>query len=123
MVGFVDDSNGQTNLFSRDESENTRQTIIAQLKNNAQLWAELLGVTGGALELSKCSYHVLAWRFTVTGAPTLVTDSSRIQRCKRYGSSEPAKTKSSTIYLHMRPIRPWDITKIQPVPNVSNTDN
>jgi hypothetical protein len=79
MVGFVDDSNGQTNLFSRDESENTRQTIIAQLKNNAQLWAELLGVTGGALELSKCSYHVLAWRFTVTGAPTLVTDSSRFK--------------------------------------------
>ena len=79
MVGFVDDSNGQTNLFEHRESERTRQLIITQLKDNAQLWAELLGVTGGALELSKCSYHVLAWQFTVTGAPTLVTDSSRFK--------------------------------------------
>ena len=68
MVGFEDDSNGQTNLFEYRESERTRQSIIVQLKDNAQLWAELLwGVTGGALELSKCSYHVLAWQFTVTG--------------------------------------------------------
>ena len=79
MVGFVDDSNGQTNLFDRDDTEITRQQIIVQLEHNAQLWAELLGATGGALELSKCSYHVMAWQFTMTGAPTLVTDSSRFK--------------------------------------------
>lgn len=56
MVGFVDDSNGQTNLFDRDDTELTRQQIIVQLEHNAQLWAELLGATGGALELSKFSY-------------------------------------------------------------------
>jgi hypothetical protein len=76
MVGLVDDSNGQTDLFDQHESEITRQKIIEELKNNAQLWAELLGLTGGgALELSKCSYqpcHGMA----MTGAPTHVTDSS-----------------------------------------------
>ena len=55
MVGFVDDSNGQTNLFGHHESDCTRQSIITQLKDNAQLWADLLGVTGGELELTKCS--------------------------------------------------------------------
>lgn len=57
MVGFVDDSNGQTNLLDQHESEITWQRIIAELKNNAQLWAERFGLTGGALELSKCSYQ------------------------------------------------------------------
>jgi hypothetical protein len=79
MVGFVDNSNGQTHLFEHHESERTRQSTITQLNDNAQLWADLLGVTGGELELSKCSYHVLAWQFNVTGAPTLVTDSSRFK--------------------------------------------
>ena len=62
MVGFVDDSNGQTNLLEHRESERTRQSIIAQLKDNAQLWAELLEVPGGALELLKCSnQHVKSY--------------------------------------------------------------
>ena len=43
------------------------------------MWAELLGATGGALELSKCSYHVMSWQFTMAGAPTLVTDRSRFK--------------------------------------------
>ncbi|KAI2490272.1 hypothetical protein MHU86_24293 [Fragilaria crotonensis] len=79
MVGFVDDSNGQTNLFDHEETENARHQIITQLENNAQLWAELLGISGGALEPSKCSYHVMAWQFTVTGAPILMTDSSQFK--------------------------------------------
>jgi hypothetical protein len=73
MVGFVDDSNGQTNLFLQDETDATRSTILNQLQANAQLWSGLLEASGGALELSKCSYHVIAWQFTTKGAPVLVT--------------------------------------------------
>ena len=82
MVGFVDDSNGQTNLFMQDETDATRSTILNQLQANAQLWSGLLGASGGALELSKCSYHVIAWQFTTKGAPVLVTDPSTFQRVK-----------------------------------------
>ena len=60
MIGFVDDSNGQTNLFASEESHSTQQQVLTQLKDNVQLWSDLLGVSGGALELTKCSYHVVA---------------------------------------------------------------
>jgi hypothetical protein len=47
------------------------------LRNNAQVWANLLGATGGALELSKCSVHVATWKFTSQGAPVLFADKDR----------------------------------------------
>ncbi len=77
MVEFVDDSNGQTNLFASEESHSTQQQVLTQLKDNAQLWSDLLGVSGGALELTKCSYHVVAWQFTGQGSQVLVTDTAR----------------------------------------------
>ena len=58
MVGYVDDSNGQTNAFMNlEEYPATIQNIQQSLRTNAQVWANLLGATGGALELSKCSVH------------------------------------------------------------------
>ena len=72
MVGFVDDSNGQTNEFMSDENALTLPTIYHKLRHNAQAWADLLGASGGALELSKCSCHLLRWQFGVKGDPVLV---------------------------------------------------
>jgi hypothetical protein len=57
MVGFVDDSNGQTNTFMRPETAETLPNTLLQLRYNAQAWANILGASGGALELSKCSCH------------------------------------------------------------------
>jgi hypothetical protein len=73
MVGFVDDSNGQTNEFMRNESVRTLPTIYHKLRHNAQTWADLLGASGGALELSKCSCHLMNWQFGEKGDPVLVT--------------------------------------------------
>ena len=78
MVGFVDDSNGQTNAFlDAEDYSATSQRIQRSLRHSAQAWANVLGVSGGALELSKCSVHVAAWDFTVQGAPVLRTDNDR----------------------------------------------
>ena len=78
MIGFVDDSNGQTNQFMEETNSDTSSRRIQQsLRENAQLWANLLGTTGGALELSKCSVHVAAWKFTSQGAPVLYTDNDQ----------------------------------------------
>ena len=74
MIGFVDDSNGQTNCFLEDENADTYPQILRQLRSNAQTWANLLGASGGALELSKCSYHFLEWRFARQGDPVLMTN-------------------------------------------------
>ena len=71
MVGFVNDSNSQTNQFEREERENTWKLILYYAQKNAQLWTTLLHASGGALELSKCSYHLLRWSFSISGAPVL----------------------------------------------------
>ena len=71
MAGFVDDSNGQTNQFERDEIEHTWKLVLQYAQDNAQLWTELLHASGGALELSKCSFHLLRWSFSISGAPVL----------------------------------------------------
>jgi hypothetical protein len=60
MICFVDDSNGHTNEFiSTEEHPATLLRTQQYLRNIAQVWADLLGATGGALELSKCSVHVV----------------------------------------------------------------
>jgi hypothetical protein len=71
MAGFVDDSNGQVNQFEKDEQERTWELILQHAKRNSQLWTNLLHASGGALELTKCSFHLLRWCFSVSGAPVL----------------------------------------------------
>ena len=71
MIGFVDDCNGQVNHFLEDGSEQTLQTVVRMTQANAQHWTNLLSASGGALELSKCSFHVLHWIFAKNGAPVL----------------------------------------------------
>jgi hypothetical protein len=51
MTGFVDDTKGQTNnmaaiLMPLDQ-------LISRMQSDAQLWGDLLHVTGGALEIRK----------------------------------------------------------------------
>jgi exonuclease III len=72
MISFVDDCNGQTNLFESDGSEATVQRLFEHTKTNAQAWSDLLSASGGALEPSKCSSHVMQWEFTAQGVPTLI---------------------------------------------------
>ncbi|KAI2497605.1 hypothetical protein MHU86_16911 [Fragilaria crotonensis] len=74
MIGFVDDSNGQTNAFEDPETIHTPKQILQKMKANATAWSRLLAVSGGSLELSKCSYHVLTWKFTASGSPVLYND-------------------------------------------------
>jgi hypothetical protein len=73
MIGFVDDSDGQTNQFMEDEINDTLPKMLHQLQTNAQVWSNLLGASGGALELSKCSCHLAAWQFSKQGDPVLTS--------------------------------------------------
>ncbi|KAI2499829.1 hypothetical protein MHU86_14646 [Fragilaria crotonensis] len=82
MIGFVDDTNGQANQFSEDETPETLPTLHQWSQENATLWAQMLGVTGGALELQKCSYHAMSWKFTVHGAPVLFACPKEYQTLK-----------------------------------------
>ena len=44
-----------------------------KVQHDAQLWNDLLFVSGGKLELTKCSYHPLRFRFSADGSPTVDT--------------------------------------------------
>jgi hypothetical protein len=41
------------------------------MKDDAQLWHDLLGCSGGKLELSKCGYHVVYYDFDDSGIPQM----------------------------------------------------
>ena len=71
MIGFVDDCNGQTNSFEADGSSNTVCHLVRKAQRNAQNWNDILSASGGALELSKTSCHVVQWIFAANGAPVL----------------------------------------------------
>ena len=70
MVGFVDDSTGQVNDFLSNIQPSPNQ-LTTKMQEDAQLWSDLLWVSGGKLELAKCSYHYLHFDFFPSGAPTL----------------------------------------------------
>lgn len=68
MVGFVDDSTGILNDF-QPQSESSIPELCRRMQHDAQLWNNLLFCTGGKLELTKCSFHVLSFEFRPNGAP------------------------------------------------------
>jgi exonuclease III len=68
MVGFVDDSTGQVNDFLSDATP-PLDSLIKMMAADAQLWNDLLHVSGGLLEVSKCSYHILYFAFRPSGIP------------------------------------------------------
>ena len=72
MDGYVDDTTIWTNDFhySLHHGDNSFR-LTAQLQTSAQWWEEILSTTGGALELSKCFYHILTFKFTSEGKPVL----------------------------------------------------
>jgi hypothetical protein len=70
MVGFVDDTSGSVNEFLSNTPP-TPERLIQLMHQDAQLWSDLLHSSGGALELSKCSYHVIYYNFALSGVPVL----------------------------------------------------
>jgi hypothetical protein len=83
LSGFVDDTNAALNNW-QPQHEHDLQTLMAMLQRDAQCWNDLLFISGGKLELSKCSFHVLRFDFKPDGTtkpsqhlppPLLLTDS------------------------------------------------
>lgn len=72
MVGFVDDSNGQTNDFMYNESASTIPSTLHKLEHNTQAWTNILGASGGSLELPKVNNHFVHYGFTAKGDPFLM---------------------------------------------------
>jgi hypothetical protein len=70
MIGFVDDSTGQANAFVLNTQPHAEQ-LVERMREDAQLWNDLLWASGGALVLPKCTYHLIDYTFTPACAPNL----------------------------------------------------
>jgi hypothetical protein len=93
MVGFVDDS---TCITGGEENESLQQ-VINKMKQDAQLWHDLLWCSGGKLELSKCGYHVIHYDFDASGLPKLRHSPGETIMLKNEHGEE-IKIKAKNIY-------------------------
>jgi hypothetical protein len=91
MVGFVDDST----CITGGDAEDSLQQIIDKMKQDAQLWHDLLWCSGGKLELSKCGYHVIHYDFDASGIPKLRhSPGETIMLKNEHGEEIPIKAKN-----------------------------
>jgi hypothetical protein len=66
IQGFVDD----TSIFSNLEYDNTNTSdLLQQVQSDTQIWTNFLRITGGELELPKCFYYILSWKWDKWGNP------------------------------------------------------
>jgi hypothetical protein len=77
MTGFVDDTKGQMNDISLSIAMPLAQ-LIAIMQAEAQLWGDLLHVSGGAMEIPKSNHYVMKWKFNPSGIPELNADINTI---------------------------------------------
>ena len=91
MVRFVDDCNGQTNNFTVNGSSESVLNLVSQAQQNAQSWNDILAASGGALELSKTSCHILQWIFVANGAPVLAPINPEYLASLTVGDDEDSK--------------------------------
>jgi hypothetical protein len=72
MTGFDDDKNCNCceDVITHEDHSNIN---FSGMRFDAQLWYNLFWTIGGALELTKCQYHLMNWDFTIACAPILNT--------------------------------------------------
>ncbi|KAL7574197.1 hypothetical protein ACA910_014872 [Epithemia clementina (nom. ined.)] len=70
LVGFVDDTSSSVNDFLAPSPLPVAH-YVQKAQHDAQKWNDILQLSGGALNLQKCSYHVMYYQFTPSGLPVL----------------------------------------------------
>ena len=68
-TGYVDDVTLGTSV-PRDQPQ-SEYSVYKQIRRMGQLWEKLLYITGGRLELSKCFWISITWKWT-GGKPRMV---------------------------------------------------
>jgi hypothetical protein len=73
--GFVDDTSLSTNLLNKTSKDNA-PLLCKHLQHDMIIWKDLLEALGGKLELSKCFYYILSWKFDQegNGIPMSISD-------------------------------------------------
>ena len=80
--GFVDD----TSLFSNINPgtvDDTISNLQKKLKHDMMKWKELLEASGGKLELSKCFYYILSWKYDDEGNAMPMSIDEQRRECEQ----------------------------------------
>jgi hypothetical protein len=73
MEAFVDD----TDLAVNDAGQVLNpQELTTTLQTDAQHWEKLLFTSGRKLELTKCFFYLMYWKFSDDGIPSLISKES-----------------------------------------------
>jgi hypothetical protein len=70
MAGFVDNTKGQINDMWNTEPMSNKM-LMSRMQDDAQLWGDLLHISGGALKIPKCNCYIMKWAFKDNGTPEL----------------------------------------------------
>ncbi len=103
MIGFVADSTGQVNKFT-DTTQPTPEFLRQIMQLDAQLWSDLLWLSGGLLKLGKCSFHQFHFDFDHDGQPMMRagTYGSHLQRSSPSNSLIQPRKWGAWKYLEVR---------------------
>jgi hypothetical protein len=93
-VSFVDDTTEAINDFTNDSA--TTSLMVDKATKHAQRWNDLLAITGGALEIPKCKFHLASYKFTASGAPVLDPLTDAISGCCPKINIQPAFGESES---------------------------
>lgn len=73
--GFVDDITHWCIQMDQPNHSATAKQLKDHMQHTAQLWEQLLFLTGGKLELSKCFYYPIMWTFDNEGKASMIPPS------------------------------------------------
>jgi hypothetical protein len=105
MTGFVDDTKGQTNDMAPTPIPLAQ--LIARMQADAQLWGDLLHVTGGALEIPKCNYYVMEWKFQPCGCPELNQDVNTVLHIENGDRSARVTLTNDAVTVAHKTLGTW----------------
>ena len=107
-IGFVDDTTTTITDHGCNNSV-TPTKLITSLQSSLQSWADILHVSGGALELTKTSAYLLFWLFRENGSPFLADSSQRTITLRRHDNTQytipitPASVSFKILGFHLSP--------------------
>jgi ribonuclease HI len=98
IEGFVDD----TSIFTNDEGGDLK-SLREKLETDGAWWAGLLESSGGKLELTKCFYYLLSWKWDEKGnpIPEMVMEQSITESGEKISLN---KNNNKPIYLEQKEI-------------------
>jgi hypothetical protein len=100
--GFVDDTSLFSNLIGTEHNTNDITLLHQKLSQDLIEWKELLEASGGKLELSKCFYYVLSWKFNEMGDAIPTSIKEQQLECPHIVVSD--RTTNSKITINQKEI-------------------